>query len=246
MDDHLWQEYGLNTSAEYKYFYEPGSNDTLGHYDARFFNGILDDEKKAEVITRMVRAYLNFFDENGLETWIAHGSLLGWWWNGKMLPWDWDVDTQVSDTTLIHLADLFNQTVVEYSAADSSVKSKYLLDINPWARNHETGLGLNIIDARWIDIGSGLYVDITGLRRTIPEEPYIWQCKNFHRYRTEDLFPLRKTTFEGSSAHVPFRYDAVLIEEYNETAWVATKFHNHTWYPDRAEWVRNGCRNAAG
>jgi hypothetical protein len=33
----------------------------------------------------MTRAYLNFFREQGLETWIAHGTLLGWWWNGKVL-----------------------------------------------------------------------------------------------------------------------------------------------------------------
>jgi hypothetical protein len=35
----------------------------------------------------MIRAYLMTFNELGLETWIAHGTLLGWWWNGKILPW---------------------------------------------------------------------------------------------------------------------------------------------------------------
>jgi hypothetical protein len=34
----------------------------------------------------MVRAYLGFFREKGLETWIAHGTLLGWWWNGAVRP----------------------------------------------------------------------------------------------------------------------------------------------------------------
>lgn len=32
----------------------------------------------------MIRAYLNFFREKEMDTWIAHGSLLGWWWNGKV------------------------------------------------------------------------------------------------------------------------------------------------------------------
>jgi hypothetical protein len=31
-----------------------------------------------------MRSYLLFFAEKGLETWIAHGTLLGWWWNGQV------------------------------------------------------------------------------------------------------------------------------------------------------------------
>jgi hypothetical protein len=33
----------------------------------------------------MVRAYLTFFREKKMDTWIAHGTLLGWWWNGQVL-----------------------------------------------------------------------------------------------------------------------------------------------------------------
>jgi hypothetical protein len=40
----------------------------------------------------MIRAYLTFFRDNKLDTWIAHGTLLGWWWNGKVIftlpSWD--------------------------------------------------------------------------------------------------------------------------------------------------------------
>jgi hypothetical protein len=35
--------------------------------------------------SHMVRAYLAFFREKGMDTWIAHGTLLGWWWNGQVL-----------------------------------------------------------------------------------------------------------------------------------------------------------------
>lgn len=84
LTDPLWKKYGLNTSAEYKYFHEPGRDDILGHYDIRFFSEPVDDAERAETLTHMIRAYLNFFNENNLETWIAHGTLLGWWWNGKV------------------------------------------------------------------------------------------------------------------------------------------------------------------
>ncbi|OKO93450.1 Protein MNN4 [Penicillium subrubescens] len=226
LKDPLWLKYGLNASAEYKYFHEPGRDDILGHYDIRFFTTPVSDAERAETLTHMIRAYLNFFDENDLETWIAHGTLLGWWWNGKILPWDWDMDTQVPDTTLAYLADHYNQTIVEYVIPGGKEKRDYLLDINPWSRQRERGQGHNIIDARFIDVTTGLYIDITGLSRLeLDDHPDIWQCKNFHKYRLKDIYPLRRTTFEGAPAKVPFQYDALLMEEYTEDALTTTNFH---------------------
>jgi hypothetical protein len=74
----------LNRSEEAKYFHEPGYDDILGHYDARFFHGVVSDAERTITLRHMIRAYLTFFQQNDLETWIAHGSLLGWWWNGKV------------------------------------------------------------------------------------------------------------------------------------------------------------------
>ena len=56
----------------------------MGHYDRRYFKGIVSDAERNETQLHMVRAYLAFFREKGLDTWIAHGTLLGWWWNGKV------------------------------------------------------------------------------------------------------------------------------------------------------------------
>ncbi|KAJ5091686.1 hypothetical protein NUU61_006556 [Penicillium alfredii] len=224
--DSLWRKYRLNTSAEYKYFHEPGGDDILGHYDVRFFTASGSHAERTQALTHMIRAYLNFFDKNKLETWIAHGTLLGWWWNGKILPWDWDIDTQVLDTTLAYLADNFNHTIVEYKSPDSLVRRRYLLDINPWSRQRESGQGLNIIDARWIDIHTGLYIDITGVSRLEPKaHPTIWECKNFHQYRLHQLYPLRRTVFEGVPAKVPFLYESILVEEYSKKALTSTRFH---------------------
>lgn len=150
----------------------------------------------------------------------------------QMLPWDWDIDTQVTDTTLAYMADHLNQTVAEYVSADGKVKRKYLLDVNPWSRQRFRGEGLNIIDARWIDIRNGLYIDITGLSQLHPDtEPGVWQCKNFHKYRTEDLFPMRLTTYEGVPAKVPYKYVEILIQEYTERALTATQFHKWMFFP---------------
>ncbi|KAJ6121519.1 hypothetical protein N7512_003984 [Penicillium capsulatum] len=216
--DPLWLEYGLNASEEYKYFHEPGRDDTFGHYDIRFFTTPVDDTEREETLTLMIRAYLGFFEERNLATWLAHGTLLGWWWNGKVLPWDWDMDTQVAHTTLSYLAEHYNQTVVSYTDADSAVERRYLLEINPWSRQRTHGHGYNLIDARWIDVDTGLFIDITGLSRLEPySAPHIWQCKDSHKYRLEDIYPLRRTIFEGVAASVPFQYEVLLMEEYSET-----------------------------
>jgi hypothetical protein len=216
-----------------KYFHEPGSDDLLGHYDLRFFQKLLSYEEKRDTQVHMMRAYLEVFRENGLETWIAHGTLLGWWWNGKMLPWDWDIDTQVSEATLIQMGAHFNHTRHTYTASSSTlhndpVTRTYLLDVNPHAAEREHGDGFNIIDARWIDVHNGLYIDITGLSDLYSELlPNVLSCKNFHHYAVNDIYPLRQTTYEGMTAQVPYAYDRILVEEYGEESLVLTKFEGY-------------------
>lgn len=58
--------------------------DVLGHYDIRYFKGVVDYDVRTDTLHHLMRSYLLFFQEKGLETWIAHGTLLGWWWNGQV------------------------------------------------------------------------------------------------------------------------------------------------------------------
>jgi hypothetical protein len=190
----------------------------------------------------MVRAYLQFFHEKGLETWIAHGTLLGWWWNGavssplghppsltgQILPWDWDVDTQVSDLTLAYLARHFNQTRHPYASDDRNFRRLYLLDVNSMSWERERGDGMNIIDARWIDMENGLFIDITGLSETRPDtDPGVWSCKNDHKYGVQDLYPMRESVFEGVPAMVPYAYAKLLVEEYDDKALTVTEYEGY-------------------
>ncbi|CAD6581507.1 MAG: hypothetical protein ASARMPREDX12_001936 [Alectoria sarmentosa] len=228
-----------------KYFHEPGGTSLSNHYDSRYEHGILSYEEKQDSQVHMMRAYLDFFKKNNIETWLAHGTLLGWWWNGKMLPWDWDIDTQVSGPTLMFLGKHFNGSIYEYSSADSDpdlqplTERQYLLDVNPAMIERDRGNGDNVIDARWIDIRNGLYIDVTGLSETEPlDQPGVWSCKNYHHYRTTDLYPMRETMYEGVVAKVPYAYDRILAEEYQEKALVVTEYEGHKWHPDIKEWIK--------
>lgn len=84
---------------------------------------------------------------------------------------------------------------------------------------------MNVIDARWIDVRTGLFIDITGLSETRPDSlPGVWLCKNYHRYRTRDLFPMRESTYEGVPVKIPYDYDKILMDEYQSKAMVLTEY----------------------
>ena len=68
-----------------KYFNEPGGGSLSNHYDSRYEHGVLSYDDKKDTQVHMMRAYLDFFKKNGIETWLAHGTLLGWWWNAKVI-----------------------------------------------------------------------------------------------------------------------------------------------------------------
>jgi len=207
-----------------KYFHEPGSTDELSHYDIRYYKGApVTYDERTDTLHHLIRAYLSVFRERNIETWIAHGTLLGWWWNGKILPWDWDLDVQVSAGTLTWLGTNLNMTTHNYTSSGSDggeeVQRQYVLDVNPNIVDRVRGDGMNVIDARWIDVRNGLFIDITGLSENNPNtQPGVWSCKNFHRYRTRDLYPLRETVFEGVPALVPYAFDKILTGEYSPWA----------------------------
>lgn len=143
----------------------------------------------------------------------------------KRLPWDWDLDTQVSDATLTYLGEHYNMTTHKYRSEDGKVEREFLLDVGNMIHERVRGDGMNVIDARWIDVTNGLFIDITGLSETHPDSaPGVWSCKNYHRYQTSDLYPMRETMFEGVVAKVPYAYDKILKQEYQEKALVVTEF----------------------
>lgn len=108
------------------------------------------------------------------------------------------------------------------------MQREFLLDVNPWIWERERGDGMNIIDARWIDVRNGLFIDITGLSETRPnDQPGVWNCKNYHYYRTTELYPMRETMFEGVMAKVPYEYDKILVDEYQEKALTVTEFEGY-------------------
>ncbi|KAI9830522.1 MAG: hypothetical protein M1819_005480 [Sarea resinae] len=220
-----------------KYFHESVFHP---HYDGRFAARPLSYNERRTHLTALMQTYLAAMADIGAETWIMHGSLLGWWWNRKIMPWDSDIDVQVSEETMQFLAGYYNMTTHHYKTPRIPEGRDYLLEINPSYVNRGIEDKLNVIDARWVDMDTGLFIDITTVRRN---ETAIAEgiegalmCKDRHHYLEKDLFPLRDSVFEDMPVKIPFAYAEVLEEEYGKKSLTQTVFEKHKFNPKSMEW----------
>lgn len=198
----------------------------MGHYDSRFFHGILSDADRLESLRHLIQSYLSTMDRLEITTWLAHGSLLGWYWNEQVLPWDTDLDVQVWASSLPMLAAQHNMSTFPYAADGDSPDREYLLDVNPNYVLRSCGNWMNMIDARWIDKATGLFVDITSLAPptyNLGVDRLVDKCGH-HRYRSTQIEPFIATSFEGVPALVPHDYSTILADEYEPRALTNTHF----------------------
>ncbi|KAJ3066688.1 hypothetical protein HDU98_010022 [Podochytrium sp. JEL0797] len=185
-----------------------------------------------ESLVALLSAWSEFTQREEIRWWISHGEMLGWFWNGRFLPWDVDLDIQMSAYELIQLIR-YNQTMIG---------DRFLVDVNPNAvvRSPQKN---NIIDARVIDAQTGYFMDITGLTKRGAR--YL-SCKTPHSYFLEDLMPLVETVLEGVKVWRPRGVLKMLKNEYREKALVEEGYKvpgeevRYVFERVRREWVRVG------
>lgn len=160
----------------------------VSHCDARFaLDHNLNEHEFRQTLLELVYSYISTMKDLEVETWLAHGTLLGWHWNHKFLPWDTDIDVQMPGQALADLAVKYNMTKFEYRMPHTQVTKKYLLDINPHHRLTTFRDVANKIDGRWIDLTNGKFIDITALHSGEGEIDMSGDrslfCKDGHRYK---------------------------------------------------------------
>ncbi len=84
-----------------------------------------------------------------------------------------------------YLASYYNMSVFHYKTPRIPEGRDYMLEVNPHYVNREQTDKLNVIDARWVDTTSGLFIDITTARYnyTHPAGEGMLSCKDGHEYR---------------------------------------------------------------
>ncbi|OQE17492.1 hypothetical protein PENFLA_c024G07483 [Penicillium flavigenum] len=237
-----------------KYFHEAKFNH---HYDGRyarsFFisnpdvltrlryaNASLPDTKVILYLSDLIRTYFTTMNTIGAETWIMHGTLLAWWWNQKIFPWDDDLDVQISEATIHFLAEYYNMTEHYFDIPNVDGGRTYMLEVNPNYVVKSERDTLNKIDARWIDMSSGLFIDITAVRKDEAKRqnghPEALMCKDKHHYEESDIFPLRDSLFEGVPVKIPYAYTYLVEEEYGPKALTRTSFYGHIFNEHTKIW----------
>jgi hypothetical protein len=71
---------------------------------------------------------------------------------------------QISEPSLRLLAKYYKMTEYRFSLPEFAAGRTYLLEINSHYHFGSTEDKLNIVDARWIDMQTGLFIDITTVR----------------------------------------------------------------------------------
>ena len=88
----------------------------------------------------------------------------------------------MTNATVHFLASYYNMTIHSYRKRD------YLLEVNPKYTDPSYEDYLNVIDARWIDIDTGLFIDITAVRPHY-EKPDVICSKDKHEENVSSGHP---------------------------------------------------------
>lgn len=251
----------------------PKGSDNGAHFDWRFFTArTLTEYESTSELHKLIRSWLRMARILNIDTWIAHGTLLGYYFNGLMMAWDFDHDVHVTYSSLVRLARNYDKTLVidvtrgmpDTPQYGDEGMGGFYIDVGDSYFYREMGNGMNAIDARFIDIHSGLFIDITALGQVksepmkasrMPnrfkieweglEEQYgiersdfakLVQDRNNHYYTAEELSPLIPTLYEGEMALVPQKFLNILGREYKKYRSKWTQ-ENHTWRTRYMSWI---------
>lgn len=142
-----------SASSPSKFFHESTFS---YHYDGRFASDTLPHASRIVHLRLMLRAYTTTMARIGVRTWLMHGGLLGWWWGGKVMPWDTDLDYMVDEKGMGELGGWWNMSVHEFdwgqgdfgvylddSKEDDKKEDTFGDDLEASRRKEWTALGLS-------------------------------------------------------------------------------------------------------
>lgn len=133
-----------------KFFKELKNNP---HLDIRYGKNILSKNNIQSQLKILLFETVNIFDKIDIPCIIMHGSLIGWYFGKKILPWDDDIDIVILDE---HREKL--KTLHGYQ------NNNILIEVNPVIDTIKRDPD-NIIEARIICKNTGVFIDITNLSK---------------------------------------------------------------------------------
>ena len=123
------------------------------HLDIRYSKHNLSKNNIHAQLKMLLAETVDIFNKIDIPCIIMHGSLIGWYFGQKMLPWDDDIDIVILEE---HREKL--KTLHGYQ------NNKILIEVNPVIDTIQRDPS-NIIEARIICKNTGVFIDVTNLSK---------------------------------------------------------------------------------
>lgn len=189
------------------------------HYDLEY-GKLVEKNTIINELKYLLQELTEICNKNEIKIIIMHGSLIGWHFNKKILPYDDDIDVCILEEDLI-----------KFIKCDGIENENFIIKINPNFINRNINDRDNVIDARIISKKCGVFIDITFLT-SIDKKDY-YNCKSPHYYHKNMIKPLKKNNFENCEIYIPNQYKYCLFQEYGKNVlkpfYKKWKFINNEW-----------------
>lgn len=192
------------------------------HYDLKY-GKIVDNLTLIEILKYLLEELCKICNKRDIKIIIMHGSLIGWYFNKSILPYDNDIDVCI-----------LQEDILKFIKCDGIETDDYIIKINPNFINRNPNDRDNVIDARIISKKCGLFIDITFL--TNIEYNNYYNCKSPHYYMKDNILPLKKDYFENCNIYIPNKYKFCLFQEYGKKV-LYPKYKN--WIFKDKKWIKN-------
>lgn len=192
-----------------KFFKEPNG---LPHYDKRYFKQKHSTKEIQDKLRIMFCVLMKFLSTYNVKCWLGFGTLLGYYRDMDIIPWDDDIDVSM----MFH--DLFK-------LPKKQIIDNYVWEINPYTKPFKYN-GRNTVSARLICMKTGIFIDVFG--NYINSDKIIDSEKN--KWNIKDVLPIVQTKFLGCETYVPNNIKEVLIDYYGDISIPKDKMEEYKKY----------------
>ena len=153
----------MNQITKSKFFKESKNNNHLDLYYGKEQGLTLTQLE----LKKLLKEFTILCQEKNIKPILMHGSLIGWYFNGKMLPWDNDIDIVLVGGSIDKLKQL-----------DKFENDNLIIKVNSNSNYRGHDDRHNVIDARVISKNNGVFIDITFFYQSLDD----FFKKNISRY----------------------------------------------------------------
>ena len=160
----------------------------------------ISKEETHHTLRYLLKKLMKYSEKRGIKPILMYGGLIGYYFNGKLLPWDDDID-------MILIGKCVNK-IKNYQG------KKYIIEVNPNSHIYSEKDWRNKISARVISKLNGIFIDLTFY---IEKNKYL-VCKDGNKFLKENIIPkdknLKKGIFEDIQVYLPNNIKQCLITRY--------------------------------